>query len=107
MRIEFFKGRPWLATASLATAIAVTGFYGLQAATLGTTPLENPTPTIKMAPRSESASGRGYAAVVKRVLPAVVNISSSRIVQKTAMEAPEGVDPSLPPVFWRRFCSRI
>src|ERR1700733_14058760 len=94
MKIEFFKGRRWLATASLAAAIVVMGFYGLRAATLGTTPFENPTPTIKMAPRSESASGRGYAAVVKRVLPAVVNISSSKIVQKTAMEVPEGVDPS-------------
>ncbi len=39
MKIEFFKGRRWLATASLATAIAVTGFYGLRAATLGTTAL--------------------------------------------------------------------
>ena len=38
MRIEFFKGRRWLATASLATAIAVTGFYGLRAAALGTCP---------------------------------------------------------------------
>ena len=35
MRIEFFKGRRWLATVSLATALAVTGFYGLRAATLG------------------------------------------------------------------------
>ena len=94
MTIEFFKGRRWLATVSLAAAIAVTGFYGLRAATLGTMPFETPTPTIKMAPRSESASGRGYAAVVKRVLPAVVNISSSKIVKKTAMEAPDGVDPS-------------
>ena len=32
MKIEFFKGRRWLATASLATAFAVTGFYGLRAA---------------------------------------------------------------------------
>lgn len=98
MRIEFFKGRRWLATVSVATALAVTGFYGLRAATLGTLPFENPAPTVKVATRSEAASGRGYSAVVKRVLPAVVNISSSLMVKQTAMEMPQGVDP-----FFRQF----
>ena len=42
MRIEFFKGRRWLATVSMATALAVTGFYGLRAAALGTLPFEHP-----------------------------------------------------------------
>ncbi len=35
MKIEFFKGRRWLATVSVATALAVTGFYGLRAADVG------------------------------------------------------------------------
>ena len=61
MKIESFKGRRWLATISVATALAVTGFYGLRAATLAA--FENPAPTIKMAQRSEAASGRGYSAV--------------------------------------------
>ncbi len=84
MKIDLFKGRRWLATVSLAAVLAVTGFYGLRAASVGTLPFENPAPTIKMASRSEAASGRGYSAVVKRVLPAVVNISSSRVVKQAA-----------------------
>lgn len=98
MRIKFFQGRRWLATVSVATALAVTGFYGLRAATQGKLPFENPAPSIRVAARSEAASGRGYSAVVKRVLPAVVNISSSKVVKQTALETPEGVDP-----FFRQF----
>jgi hypothetical protein len=49
MRIEFFKGRQWLATVSLAAALAVAGFSGLQAATPENSPSENPAPTIMMA----------------------------------------------------------
>jgi S1-C subfamily serine protease len=98
VKTEFFKSRRWLAPASLATALAVTGFYGLRAASLGTLPFQPPAPTIKMAPPSEAASGRGYSAVVKRVLPAVVNISSSRVVKHAAVEGPQGVDP-----FFRQF----
>lgn len=94
MKFEFLKGRRWLTTASLATVLAVTGFYGLRAAEVAA----NPAPTIKTAVRSEAAAGRGYSAVVKRVLPAVVNISSSKVVKQTAAEMPEGVDP-----FFRQF----
>jgi serine protease Do len=64
----------------------------------GKLPFSHPAPTIKMAQRSESAAGRGYSAVVKRVLPAVVNISSSKVVKETAQEMPQGVDP-----FFRQF----
>jgi serine protease Do len=72
-----------MASAAMVTALAVTGFYGLRAA-------ENGAPTIKTAARSEAAAGRGYSAVVKRVVPAVVNISTSKMVKQTAMEVPEG-----------------
>jgi len=95
MRNDLLKGRRWLATVSVATVVAITGFYGLQAASLGKLPFENPAPTIKMAQRSEAAAGRGYSAVVKRVVPAVVNISSSKIVKQVSMEMPEGLDPSM------------
>lgn len=91
MKFEFPKGRRWLMTASLAALVAVTGFYGIRAA-------ENPTPTVSMSTRSEAASGRGYSAVVKRVLPAVVNISSSKVVKQTALEGGQGLDP-----FFRQF----
>jgi serine protease Do len=91
MKVEFFRGRRWLATVSLTAALAAVGFYGLHAE--GKLPFTNPSPTIKMAPRSEAAAGRGYSAVVKRVLPAVVNISSTKVVKETAQEMPQGVDP--------------
>jgi serine protease Do len=85
MRSEFFRGRRWMAAAAMVTAMAVTGFYGLRAA-------ENQAPTIKTALRSEAAAGRGYSAVVKRVVPAVVNISTSKMVKQTAMDMPDGSD---------------
>jgi len=96
MKFEFFRGRRWLATASLAATLAAVGFYGLHAE--GKLPFTNPAPTIKMAQRSEAAAGRGYSAVVKRVLPAVVNISSSKVVKETAQQMPQGLDP-----FFRQF----
>jgi serine protease Do len=91
MKSEFFRGRRWMAMAAMVAALAVTGFYGLRAA-------ENQAPTIKTALRSEAAAGRGYSAVVKRVVPAVVNISSSKMVKQTAMDMPDGADP-----FFRQF----
>ena len=72
----------WAATVAVTTALAVTGFLGVRAATLD----HNPPATIKTAPRSEAAAHRGYSAVVKKVVPAVVNISSSRVV-KTNMQS--------------------
>jgi serine protease Do len=98
MNKDFLKGRRGLATLTLAAALAATGFYGLRAASLGTLPFEHAAPTIKTAARSEAAAGRGYSAVVKRVVPAVVNISSSKVVKQAAMETPQGVDP-----FFRQF----
>jgi serine protease Do len=98
MKFEFFRGRRWFRTALLMVAGAATGFYGLRAAVEGKLPFEHPAPTIKMAQRSEAATGRGYSAVVKRVLPAVVNISSSKVVKETAQEMPQGLDP-----FFRQF----
>ena len=107
MQFEIFKSRRWLAAFSLAIAFAVTGFYGLRAAATGNLPFQNPAPTIKMAQRSEAASGRGYSAVVKRVLPAVVNISSSKVVRQTALQSPEGVDPFFRQFFGDDFAQRF
>src|SRR5579862_1680645 len=85
------------ASVAVATALAVTGFLGLHAATAE----HNPPATIKTGPRSESAAHRGYSAVVKRVVPAVVNISSSRVV-KTDTRGFNGDDQGLDP-FFRQF----
>ena len=98
MKFEFRKGRHWLTTASLAALVAVTGFYGIRAAAEGKLPFEGPKPTVTMSTRSEAASGRGYSAIVKKVLPAVVNISSEKVMKQTAFEGSQGVDP-----FFRQF----
>jgi serine protease Do len=65
------------AAVALGSLLAVTGFLGVRAAT---TLSNNPPATIKTAPRSPEAARRGYSGVVKRVVPAVVNISSTRMV---------------------------
>jgi serine protease Do len=99
--IKFFQGRRF-ATASLTLALAAMGVYGLGAAA-GKLPFYNPAPTLKIAPRSEAAAGRGYSAVVKRVVPAVVNISSSKVVRETAQDIPQGIDPSFRQFFGENF----
>jgi serine protease Do len=106
MSDNLFKGRRWLATVAVTSALAVTGFLGVRAATLPRP--ENPPANIKTAPRSEAASRRGYSAMVKKVVPAVVNISSSRVVKNEMSgmrglhspqgEMPQGLDP-----FFRQF----
>jgi serine protease Do len=96
MKSEFFRSRRWMATASATTLIAAAGIYTLHAQ--GKLPFSNPAPTIKMAQRSEAAAGRGYSAVVKRVVPAVVNISSTKVIKQTSQEMPQGMDP-----FFRQF----
>jgi len=83
--------------------MAATGIYG---ATTGKLPFEHVTPTVKVATRSEAATGRGYSTVVKRVVPAVVSISTSKVVkQQTGFESdgsqgamPQGMEP-----FFRQF----
>jgi serine protease Do len=103
MKAEFFRGRRFLATVSLAAAMAATGIYG---ATTGRLPFEHVAPSVKVATRSEAAAGRGYSAMVKRVVPAVVNISTSKVVkQQTEFEGdgsqggvPQGMEP-----FFRQF----
>jgi len=105
MKLEFFKGRRWITTVSLSALLAVTGLYGLRAATVAKA--DNPAPTIKMAARSEAASGRGYSAVMKRVLPAVVKISSAKMVKQTALEVPGGTDPLFRQFFGDNFGQRF
>ena len=107
MKTEFFRGRRWLAALSIATALAVTGFYGLRAAELGKLPFENPAPTIKTAARSEAAAGRGYSAVVKRVVPAVVNISILESGETNGDGDAGGRGSVLPAVLRQRLRARI
>ncbi len=77
MTRKFFQDRRWLAAVSLATALAVTGFLGVHAATVNRT--DNPPATVKVT--AQAPSHAGYSKVVKEVLPAVVNISSTKVVK--------------------------
>src|SRR5262249_41073634 len=101
MKSGFFGGRRWLATASLTAALGAVSFYGLQAE--GKLPFTHPALTLKLARRSESAAGRGYSAVVKRVLPTVVNISFTKVVKESAQEMPEGPNIRGLDLFFRQF----
>ncbi|HML17342.1 MAG TPA: DegQ family serine endoprotease [Bryobacteraceae bacterium] len=98
---NFLNSRRWIAPVSLGSALAVAGFLGLRAVALPGP--ENPSASIKTAPRSEASARRGYSSVVKRVTPAVVNISSSRVVKNDVsgmqgMQGMQGLDP-----FFRQF----
>jgi serine protease Do len=101
MKSKFLIGRRRLATVSLTTALVAVGFFAVKAATIGKLPFgDNPPATVQVVSRSEASATRGYAGVVKRVLPAVVNISSSKVVKSdmSGMKGMQGVDP-----FFRQF----
>jgi serine protease Do len=89
------RNRPWLATVAITTAFAVMGFMGLRAAE-AVHAGANPPANVKISQRSEAASAHGYAAVVKQVVPAVVNISSTKMVKT-------GGNGSVPDDLFRQF----
>jgi serine protease Do len=79
-------------------AVAITGVLALGLGGLAIASVEhslgnNPTPTFQFANPNEPAVHAGFAPVVKRVLPAVVNISSTKVV-KAAAGMEQGGDPS-------------
>src|SRR5580700_10597276 len=85
-----------LRAVAITTALAVTGFIGLRAAE-ALHEGANPPADVKVTQRSEAAAAHGYSAVVKRVVPAVVNISSTKIVKAQAG------DGNSPEDFFRQF----
>src|SRR5271166_4557845 len=88
MSISFSGNRGWLAAGTVAVAISVAGFTGVWADHVWAASATN-------AVTSDAGVRHGYSSVVKRVVPAVVNISSS----KTVKQDPElGLDP-----FFRQF----
>jgi serine protease Do len=85
--------------------LALAGFYELGAAGVGQ---KNPPATVHATTRSEAASGRGYSGVVKKVLPAVVNISNSHVVKnETGLEGAQGMDPFFRQFFGDEFGNRF
>jgi serine protease Do len=71
------------------TAVLALGLGGLGIASVERSLGPNPTPTFQFANPNEPATHAGFAPVVKRVLPAVVNISSTKVV-KTPVGMEEG-----------------
>jgi serine protease Do len=80
----------------ITTALGVTGFIGLRAAEALHDGV-NPPANVKVTQRSEAAAAHGYSAVVKQVVPAVVNISSTKIVKQ------EAANGNAPEDFFRQF----
>src|SRR5579871_969928 len=74
MHLKLTQSRRWLAAATLAGGLAIAGAWADHAMAAGSTP------AVTIA--SEGGARHGYSAVVKRVLPAVVNISSSKTVRQ-------------------------
>ena len=79
----------WVRSAAVAAAVSLSlgGAALIRAERMGNAPA-----TLKFADPNEPASRVSFAPVVKKVLPAVVTVSSSKVV-KTGFEGPEGVDP--------------
>ena len=94
MKFEWISKRPMAAALALSMA---GGLGGLAVAAAGRMENANPPASLRFANPDEPPSHNTFAPVVKRVLPAVVNISSSKMVKTPAMNMPE-MDP-----FFRQF----
>ncbi|HEX5432202.1 MAG TPA: DegQ family serine endoprotease [Bryobacteraceae bacterium] len=98
MSIKFPNRRRGLAAVSLVTAVGVTAFFGIGAATAQRSQQQNPPAQVQTSEYSEASAGHGYSNVVKQVIPAVVNIASTKVVKTTGFGNNEGVAP-----FFRQF----
>jgi len=94
MTIQRIWGRPKTAAVTIVLAL---GLGGLAAAAADH--LINSPATLKFASADEPASRNSFAPVVKKVLPSVVTITSSRVV-KTGFQ---GGDDGIPPMFRQFF----
>ncbi|MGP8244121.1 MAG: DegQ family serine endoprotease [Bryobacteraceae bacterium] len=92
MKIDTIARRP--AAWALAAALGLGGLALAAADHMGT---QNPPATFKYASADEPATHAGFAPVVKRVLPAVVNISSAKVIKTSGQMNPQ-MDP-----FFRQF----
>jgi serine protease Do len=68
------------------TGVLALGLGGLAIASVEHSLGNDPAPTFQFANPNEPATHAGFAPVVKRVLPAVVNISSTKVVKTSGME---------------------
>jgi serine protease Do len=94
MTMKRILGRPKRAAAAVLLALGLGGL-----AVAAADHLINPPATFKFASGDEPASRNSFAPVVKKVLPSVVTITSSRVVKASA----EGGDDGMPPMFRQFF----
>jgi len=87
--------------AAAVTMVMALGLGGLAVAAADH--LMNPPATFKFANADEPASRNSFAPVVKRVLPSVVTITSSRMVKTGFQPGQDGSDDQLPPIFRQFF----
>ncbi len=96
MKMQSLLRRPKTAVAAMVLSLGLGGL-----AVAAADHLMNPPATFKFANAEEPASRNSFAPVVKRVLPSVVTITSSRMV-KTGMQGMDG-DSQIPPMFRQFF----
>ncbi len=94
MKMQWILDRPMRAAAAMLLSLGLGGL-----AVAGVDHLLNPPATFKFASANEPASRSSFAPVVKKVLPSVVTITSSRMV-KTGLQ---GGDNEIPPMFRQFF----
>ena len=94
MKMQWIWGGPKRAAAAMLLALGLGGL-----AVAGADHLLNPPATFKFASADQPASRNSFAPVVKKVLPSVVTITSSRVM-KTSFQ---GGDDGIPPMFRQFF----
>ena len=97
MNVQSILRRPKTVAAAMVLSLGLGGL-----AVAAADHLMNPPATFKFASADEAAPHDGFAPVVKKVLPSVVTITSSRMV-KTNFQGFGGDDQMLPPMFRQFF----
>jgi serine protease Do len=82
-RMISFEAKPFVLSLAMAMAIALAGSFTFNHVVFA----KSPPPTLKLADPSEAPSRNSFAPVVKVAQPAVVNISSSKIVKNQSGQA--------------------
>ena len=95
-----FGPRPKVAAVTIALAVTLGGLGIARANRIGSA---NPPASVKLADTNEGPSRTGFAPVVKRVLPTVVNISSSKVVKTPAQFQQMPDDPIFRQFFGNEF----
>jgi serine protease Do len=98
MKMNALLRRPKTAAVTMVMALGLGGL-----AVAAADHLINPPATFKFANADEPASRNSFAPVVKRVLPSVVTITSSRMVKTGFQPGQDGGDDQLPPIFRQFF----